>query len=482
MEKFRINDVTVNISELQHHPKNPRKDLGDLEELSKSLKKNGLLQNLTVIPVDENGEDCEIDQYDHYFVLIGNRRFEAAKMAGISQLNCNIVEGMDPKEQLSIMLEENMQRSDLTVAEQAEGFQMMLDLGGTVETIEEKTGFSKATIYHRLNLAKLDKDILNQKRDYQLSLTDYYELEKIEDIDTRNKILEEAASGSDLKYKANRAYEKEQFNKNKYTAVEWLNKHDIRKASNKFTSSRWSVTDNEKSTLNRWLRLFEANLKEPVDIKSFPEELPEDTFFEITDWEMMLKLYRPHPEYGKVEQKPETEEERKKREEQEQAEKEEKRLIALMKQFKEDFKYFVKGVCTGEISKPIELRSWAFVEYCWKKVLEISDNTVYDDDILVATNEVFKICDNSEIDNNQTRIKNKFNEYSNGSQIANQMLIIMVVTVRWLNKTWDYYKTYDDDNCFKLPLQIMKDFGINIEKETEKLIDGTHEYFRKDDK
>ena len=48
---------------------------------------------------------------------------------------------MSEREQLSTMLTENMQRSDLTVYEQAQGFQMMLDMGDTVEDIAEKSGF-----------------------------------------------------------------------------------------------------------------------------------------------------------------------------------------------------------------------------------------------------------------------------------------------------------------------------------------------------
>ena len=61
------------------------------------------------------------------------------------------------------MLEENMQRSDLTIYEQAQGFQLMLDLGDTEEQIAEKTGFSKTTIRRRLNIAKLNQDELKKK-------------------------------------------------------------------------------------------------------------------------------------------------------------------------------------------------------------------------------------------------------------------------------------------------------------------------------
>lgn len=111
-------------------------------------------------------------------------------MAGLETVPC-IVSDMDEKEQTSVMLLENIQRSDLTVYEQAQGFQMMLDLGETEDTIAEKTGFSKKTVRHRLNIAKLDSKTLMEKErqdGYQLSLTDLYELEKIKDVKTRDKI------------------------------------------------------------------------------------------------------------------------------------------------------------------------------------------------------------------------------------------------------------------------------------------------------
>lgn len=169
--------VNIGLEHIHPHPDNPRKDLGDLTELAESIKKNGILQNLTVIP--KEGEPGE------YIAIIGHRRSAAAKLAGITEAPCRIVEGMTHKEQVSTMLEENMQRGDLTIWEQAQGFQMMLDLGETEDTIAEKTGFSKKTIRHRLNIAKLDSKTLMEKErqdGYQLTLTDMYELEKIKDI------------------------------------------------------------------------------------------------------------------------------------------------------------------------------------------------------------------------------------------------------------------------------------------------------------
>lgn len=142
--------TTLHVSDIDPHPDNPRKDLGDLEELKESIKKNGIMQNLTVVPVDEENPV-------KYVCLIGHRRLAAAKAAGLYQVPARIVFGLSHKDQVGIMLEENMQRNDLTIVEQAQGFQMMLDLGETEETIAEKTGFSRTTVRHRLQLAKLDQ-------------------------------------------------------------------------------------------------------------------------------------------------------------------------------------------------------------------------------------------------------------------------------------------------------------------------------------
>lgn len=93
------------------HPQNPRKELGDLEELVDSIKANGVLQNLTVVPRDGGG----------YTVIIGHRRLEAARRAGLTELPCAVTY-MTEEEQIRTMMIENMQRSDLTAIEQADGF------------------------------------------------------------------------------------------------------------------------------------------------------------------------------------------------------------------------------------------------------------------------------------------------------------------------------------------------------------------------
>lgn len=94
------------------------------------------------------------------------------------------------------MLLENMQRSDLTVYEQAQGFQMMLDLGSTVEEISEKTGFSKTTVRRRVKMMELDQETLKMVSERQLSITDFDELSKIEDVKARNACLTEMGTSN----------------------------------------------------------------------------------------------------------------------------------------------------------------------------------------------------------------------------------------------------------------------------------------------
>ena len=187
--------VNIPVKLLHHHHDNPRKDLGDLSELTASIKAKGVLQNLTVVPFwfELTGVGCDYPEQQAemgYLVVIGNRRLEAAKAAGLETLPC-IIASMTHAEQVQTMLLENMQRADLTVYEQAQGFQMMMDFGDTIESISEKTGFSSTTVRRRLKMAELDKETLKKvSSERQLSLIDFDRLYEIDDMKTRNAVLE----------------------------------------------------------------------------------------------------------------------------------------------------------------------------------------------------------------------------------------------------------------------------------------------------
>lgn len=207
--------VMLKRSQLHPHPDNPRKDLGDLEELKASIREHGIMQNLTVVPMD--------DELENFKILIGHRRF-AASEGILFELPCVIAEGLSDREQVGIMLCENMQRSDLTFLEQAHGFQMMMDLGETIETISDKTGFSEATVKHRLEIAKLkQKSIDAAMENFQPTISDYIELEKVKDLKERNEILKEAESSSDLRYSVEAYVDEQNRKKNFKKYLELIN-------------------------------------------------------------------------------------------------------------------------------------------------------------------------------------------------------------------------------------------------------------------
>lgn len=206
--------------QLEPHPDNPRKDLGDLTELRESIRQNGIMQNLTVIPTD--------DTLEHFRILIGHRRF-AASEGILNELPCVIVEDLTDREQVGIMLCENLQRNDLTFYEQGQGFQMMLDLGDTIDEISEKTGFSKNTVKHRVEIAKLPKKAIEDNK-FQLTIGDLIELEKIADVKKREKILSEAWDSNNLKNRINQEIREQNIQKNLKKVKEWLKKCKVKKA------------------------------------------------------------------------------------------------------------------------------------------------------------------------------------------------------------------------------------------------------------
>lgn len=229
----------IELSKLKIHPKNVRKSYRGIDELAESIKVKGILQNLTVVP--------DPDEEGTYFVVIGNRRLTAARKAGIKTAPCFVTE-MSEKDQASAMLMENMQRDDLTIYEQAQGFQMVLDLGETEEGLAEKTGFSKTTIRRRLNIAKLDQEALQEKEaegEFQLSLSDLYELEKIKSVEKRNEILKGARNSREITSNVQRIISEEKQKDVEKKILSLLKKAGIEEAPEKakmeIYTSKWET-------------------------------------------------------------------------------------------------------------------------------------------------------------------------------------------------------------------------------------------------
>lgn len=196
----------IDIEKIYPNIDNPRQELGDLTELISSVKENGVMQNLTVF-----------QKGDKFIILMGHRRYAAAKAAGIKRLYCTLIEEPSKEEQLHIMLMENIQRNDLTLMEEARAFhQLYFDFGEPIREIATKTGLGETTVRRRIKIGELDADAIKKAHEHwQVSLQDYAELEKIDDVKQRNKILTEVYNSNDLKWRVDR-YVRDKEQKEKY--------------------------------------------------------------------------------------------------------------------------------------------------------------------------------------------------------------------------------------------------------------------------
>lgn len=193
--------VNIPVDFIYAHPRNPRKSLGDLTELADSIREQGILQNLTVItpavsyitgvptPIEHRSEPT-------YTVVIGHRRLAAAKMAGLKEVPCIVTE-MTEKEQIAVMLLENIQRRDLTIVEESEGFrQLRFDMGVSVEELSKKTGYGQSKIRRRLKIAELPEDAVMKSLELNATLEDIIAVSELENEDNRIKALQSAGTGN----------------------------------------------------------------------------------------------------------------------------------------------------------------------------------------------------------------------------------------------------------------------------------------------
>lgn len=185
-------------TKLYHHPNNPRRDYKNIDELADSIRAKGILQNLTVVPYDPTihaGLTVQ-DPNDAYVVIIGNRRLEGSLKAKIAEVPCIVQTGMSLVDQITVMEVENNLREDTDPSKQAANYQLMLDLGETVESIAKRTGFSQTTIRNRIKLLDLDPEKMAEADQRGGTLADYAQLSKIKDPKLKNEVLAYVGTGN----------------------------------------------------------------------------------------------------------------------------------------------------------------------------------------------------------------------------------------------------------------------------------------------
>jgi ParB family chromosome partitioning protein len=140
---------------LDPNPEQPRVEIGDLTELTSSVKENGVLEPLLVKPSRSSGR---------WMIIAGERRWRAAREAGLREVPC-IEMDVDDHAVAEIALIENLQRKDLTVWEEADGLAALCHkFGYTHEEVARKMGKSRSTITESLSIATLPEVIREQCR------------------------------------------------------------------------------------------------------------------------------------------------------------------------------------------------------------------------------------------------------------------------------------------------------------------------------
>lgn len=454
MGNKKDNNITlIPAGEIYSHPDNPRKDPGDLTELADSVGKKGIMQNLTVIP-GHWGDAGEWHE-DGYTLLIGHRRFAAAKMAGVEMLPCRIVHGMDKGEQVATMLEENMQRNDLTVLEQADGFQMMLDLGGTVDGIAEKTGFSKTTVRHRINIAKLDRKVLeNAEGCFQLSIKDLCELEKVEDIATRNRILSQARDSRDIVWRAQSAAADEKREKRAAAIIGMLEAAGLKKAPKK--------AEHEMYT-GKWETVKEYSLnpdgKEP--------EKPGIPKGEKTEGLYYMKYYSGIRIIKKAPPKKETPEE-KARKEREGRKKQIKELMGEMDARKWEF---IRNVISGKI-EPVK-GTEEVMGQIWEALMGMG--------VYVTASNMRKFFTGKHEYDCTGEEKAEADGKAAALCILHQMMVTLGFGLENVGDIFDYRLFHNGERCRKVRkgYAVLERYGWSFTGEEKRLLDGTHELYEK---
>lgn len=153
--------ILLPIEKLRANKDQPRKIFKDREllELSASIKENGIIQPITV----------QVDEKNEYMIIAGERRFRAAKLAGLESVPV-VIKRATKKDVLVMAIIENVQRSDLNCVEEALAYyQLMNEFSITQEEVAKKVGKDRSSIANFLRILKLPREVVQSLQKEDLS-------------------------------------------------------------------------------------------------------------------------------------------------------------------------------------------------------------------------------------------------------------------------------------------------------------------------
>ncbi len=143
--------VSIKIGEIEPNRDQPRKEFDStaLSELADSISQHGILQPLLLRPMVSGG----------YRIVAGERRWRAARMAGLSEVPAVVREMTDAEEMLFALIE-NLQREDLSPLEEARGYRTLMETQGfTQEEVSQTVGKSRPAVTNAMRLLNLPEDV-----------------------------------------------------------------------------------------------------------------------------------------------------------------------------------------------------------------------------------------------------------------------------------------------------------------------------------
>lgn len=168
--------VRLKLMDIVPNKEQPRKKFDDekLTELTQSIAKHGVLQPLLVRPMPDGS----------YRLVAGERRWRAARTAGLSEVPV-VIKEMTDEEAAVFALVENLQRADLDPVEEAQGMRrLMEDFGLTQEQVSERVGKSRPAVANALRLLKLPSQVLESVSSGELSAGHARALAALDDDET----------------------------------------------------------------------------------------------------------------------------------------------------------------------------------------------------------------------------------------------------------------------------------------------------------
>ena len=179
--------LELNINKINPNPNQPRKNFDEeaLQELASSIKLHGVIQPLVVTKQSS----------DSYMIIAGERRWRAAKMAGLEKVPV-VIKAYTEKQIKEISLIENLQREDLNPIEAARAIKQLMDeYNLTQETVSDRIGKSRSSVANTLRLLTLYPDVIRMIEDGRLSSGHARSLVVVDDTTQQIKLAKQAADG-----------------------------------------------------------------------------------------------------------------------------------------------------------------------------------------------------------------------------------------------------------------------------------------------